>query len=204
MTLTPHWRALLWLLGYFVPRYSLGSWLDSLHPYAVYTFEVFYVTAFFYAHRHALRFRFKPRALLGAEALLALIFGGACRVGCNLLHIPFPLDLSAPEIMVLLLIVAPLLEEALYRQALLLPLDRLLAGNRLVVVKISALLFSASHFEALWTLRPELHGFVWYQGAYTLGLGLWLASAYYRHGGWGATLVLHFAFNLGFFVADRL
>ena len=203
MALSPHVQSLFWLLGYFIPRYGAGALLDSLHPHATYVFELLFVAAYFFCNYAALRIKAKLGLRFVAEVILAVCLGGTARVGCTLLNIPFPLDLSSQELIVLLLVVSPILEEALFRQALLLPLEQLLKGRKTAIIAVSALLFSAGHLAALFILPPEYHGFIYYQGAYTMVLGLWLGHAYYRYGGLVAAVLLHGGFNLGFFVADR-
>lgn len=140
----------------------------------------------------------RTRALAFGGAI-SLVAGGAIYRFAEAKGIAIPFDLSSREAVVFLILVAPVLEEAIFRYFLWKPIE--LLTNRTIALLITTLLFSYSHFHAYWFYPSEIHPFIFYQSAYTLGVGLAAGYFVWRYNAiWGAILV-HFAFNIGFYLA---
>ena len=60
-----------------------------------------------------------------------------------------------------------------------------------------------SHLPALWFLPEEFHGFIGFQLFYTLLLGWICAKSRVKTNGMLEPVVLHFAFNLIFYIAVK-
>jgi hypothetical protein len=113
-----------------------------------------------------------------------------------------PFDFSSTETLVLLLAVGPVLEELLYRGAIWRLFEFLFtgAGQRTwMIVIATSLLFSFSHYHAVFSVPEEFQGFIHFQTLYTLGLGLACAFLRWRVGLLGSILG-HVLFNVGFWL----
>ncbi|MEZ4872732.1 MAG: CPBP family glutamic-type intramembrane protease [Bdellovibrionales bacterium] len=111
-----------------------------------------------------------------------------------------PLDLEQPLTVALLLLVAPLLEELVFRFALWECFQNIVKKPVIIIV-FTALLFSLSHFKAVFYLPKEFHPFIIYQTIYTLLLGLILGWQKHRRNSLPHAITGHFYFNLGFYLA---
>jgi membrane protease YdiL (CAAX protease family) len=99
-----------------------------------------------------------------------------------------------------LLILAPVIEELIFRHVFFGIFDRYFYRTHLLLLS-SAVLFSLSHVAALWVLPNEFHGFIYIQLIYTLVLGWICAKSRYQTGNALEAIVLHFVFNLIFYFA---
>lgn len=99
-----------------------------------------------------------------------------------------------------LLILAPLVEELVFRYAILGASLAAIESKRKVVL-ISAILFSISHLPGLWHLPEPFRPFIYIQLAYTFILGWIIAKARVRSGSVWEPIALHFIFNLCFYAA---
>lgn len=113
--------------------------------------------------------------------------------------------LSAPfkyiELLFLqILILAPLIEEFLFRYAIFGALEKYF-HNKNYLLLCNALLFSLSHAPAIYILPKEFHGFIYAQLIYTFFLGWICAKARLKTGSIIEPIILHFIFNLIFYVA---
>jgi len=195
--------AIVALAVYVLVRFVLEGWLDSLHAYASYFFEVFFTLTVFFFFRAPLSFHFDRSKELKYESLAALGLGLIVFKLALVIPVVIPFDFTAGSLVFMLLVVAPLLEEFLFRGALWLAFEALTKSRKAAWV-LSALLFSFGHFFAYFKVPAEYKSFVVYQAAYTLVLGFWWGRSLIRQGSLWATVFLHFWFNLGFYIAWRL
>ncbi len=194
---------ILLLFLYLVPRFFFFSWFETLPEYTGYFLEAVYCAVLFWVYREDLRFRFP----LEWGNLFLFILQFFC--GMVLFYFAFyaqfliPWDFSDPAMVFALLVVSPILEEAIFRQALWVPLTKIFSRKR-DVVTASAVLFAIAH-GIVWFLVPaELRPFVLFQMIYTLFLGLFWGWQRLRTGSLLFVILLHLLFNSGFWIAERL
>lgn len=116
-------------------------------------------------------------------------------------------NLNAPfkyvsNITIKLIIIAPIIEEFLFRAAFHRILKDFLQGKQLFVC--SGLLFSFSHSYGLFTLPKEFHGFFIFQIIYTFFLGYFIAQLFESKKNLVDAIVPHFIFNLIFLISVHL
>lgn len=130
-------------------------------------------------------------ALLGVGYLLATLTRPLS------INIPFQLDTTAS--LIELLLVAPLLEELLFRGVFWGSL-RSLTSNTLMISTVITFLFALSHFEAFSRVSQDIRPFIIYQTSYVALLSV--ACNFLRSSSKSLTTPMmgHFTFNLGFFL----
>jgi membrane protease YdiL (CAAX protease family) len=198
--------AATWVLGFVTSRSLLLSWLNQFHDFAQYGFDLAYcAVTFFIFTRPAFRLRFSPRRLHGIWIAIMALSGFVIAGVARLTSLPIPWDLTDPTLITLALVVAPILEELLFRGALWKSMleieDRIpYFKNRAGVLPAIAtsILFSLAHFEIYFHAPAEIHPFILYQTGYTLLMGLALAHILRQERSLFLLMSLHFAFNLGF------
>ncbi len=99
-----------------------------------------------------------------------------------------------------LLVLAPLVEEFVFRYAIM-GASLVALDSRKKAVLLSAVLFSISHLPGLWHLPEPFKPFIYIQLVYTFFLGWIIAKARVRTGGVWEPVALHFLFNLCFYIA---
>jgi membrane protease YdiL (CAAX protease family) len=102
-----------------------------------------------------------------------------------------------------LLLFAPVLEELVFRQTF----QRFLinqVGGKYVTSMLVASLFAFSHLAGLQVLPVDYVPFIGFQVFYTFALGLICGQAMLRFHSVFAPIVLHFIFNLTFYIALQL
>ncbi|MNT17949.1 CAAX amino terminal protease self- immunity [compost metagenome] len=189
---------------FFFARYILDFYLADLGEFASYAFELAFVVVmgFFLRDQLNLKVDFSKKVwitlfltlIAGYVVFKAAIYGG--------ILIPFEFDYLLTVF--LLLVVAPILEELLFRFVFMNANSKVIK-NKFIVVLLSALVFSLAHFNALRYVPEIVRGFVIYQGLYTLVLGSVTAMVYYvmTERRILAAIGVHFLFNLGFFLASQ-
>lgn len=118
------------------------------------------------------------------------------------------LDIEAPFRLVNglewhLLLFAPLLEELVFRQTFQRFLINQYGGKRITSMLVAAI-FAFSHIIGLVVLPVEYVPFIGFQVFYTFVLGLICGQALLRFHSVLAPIVLHFIFNLSFYIAMQL
>lgn len=99
-----------------------------------------------------------------------------------------------------LLILAPILEEFVFRYALMgASLESINNENKAML--LGAFLFSLSHLPGVWHLPGEFHPFIYVQLTYTFFMGWVICKARVRTGGVVEPIFLHFLFNLCFYIS---
>ncbi|HVJ64891.1 MAG TPA: CPBP family glutamic-type intramembrane protease [Bdellovibrionota bacterium] len=186
------------LIGLFVVlRTVLDPWMRSLPVWTAYGVEAAIALFFIYLNFRKIAFRFAVRAAQGWHLLLSVALGALIAYVGTVSGHGVPFDFSRTELWIQLVVVAPLLEEALFRLFLWNGLRPAVRSERQVLV-ITSLLFSLSHFAAYFYVPPEFRGFVVYQSLYTLGLAFYWGIVRMRTGSWLAPVALHFVLNLSF------
>ena len=186
---------------YLVIRFGFTQQLDGLGEYASYVFEVVCLAITILLVGGAFLSTLRPAKAASYGMIIALIAGFAALKGAVALDMFVPFDLQAKETILLLLIVAPLLEESIFLFMLWQPVQ-ILTKKPVIALLVSALLFSYSHFHAIWFTPPEVHQFIIYQSLYTLVLALGCGYYVYRYSSLASAICIHFAFNLGFYIAS--
>lgn len=186
---------------YLVIRFGFTRQLDEAGSYASYIFEVLCLSVAIAMYRKRIFSSFKISlstvygiiAGLGAGYGIFKIAGG--------LSIDIPFDLEGTETLLFLLVVAPILEESIFRFLVWQPLQYI--SQRPIVPLVStSLIFSYSHLHAIWFVPEEIQSFIFYQTVYTFLLGLACGFYIYRYSSLASAILVHFAFNLGFYLAS--
>lgn len=197
-------RQAIWALLavlYLVIRFIFTVQLDSFGPYSSYIFETIDVgLAFALAGRTVIGYWRVSRLVLVA-ATGSLVMGFAIFRSAGLAGIAIPFDLNGGETLVFLLLVAPVLEELIFRFFLWQPIEAL-AKNSFVAWLATSLIFSYAHLHAIWNVPSSIHPFIAYQTVYTLFLGLGCGYFVFRGRSLAGAIAVHFAFNLGFYLAS--
>lgn len=114
------------------------------------------------------------------------------------LSLTIPFQLQDKQTIALLLVVAPCLEEALFRMAIWEPLEDLLRAAW-VVIFTTSFIFSFAHFFAWWRVPEQFHAFILYQTAYVFVLAFYCGLRRLQTGSMLISVIVHFGFNLGFY-----
>jgi membrane protease YdiL (CAAX protease family) len=121
------------------------------------------------------------------------------------INISFWLKLNVPfkyvdNLIIQLLILAPIIEECVFRGAFIEFSEKLKMNKEMTIVS-NSLFFSLSHLPAIWNLPKEFHSFIGLQLFYTLILGAICTSSRLKTKGIIAPILLHFIFNAVFYIA---
>lgn len=174
----------------------------EISAYYSYAFEIAFVLVAAYVFWDRVRIG-KPCTRRDAvSSAVALGLGFLAYRGAGWVGIQIPFDFSSLEVVFLLLVLAPLLEEAVFRLALWEAISATCA-RPWVVLLATTLLFSGGHFAAYGFVPEEYRSFVLYQAAYVVLLGLGAGWRRLESGAVGPAIAVHFCFNLGFLVASR-
>jgi membrane protease YdiL (CAAX protease family) len=194
---------LLLLLTIFAGRYLWGHELEAYWWPLTYLIEALFILIVFIAFKKELLKITQWYKGYPKKIILFLSLGALARFTLTLLGYKLPWDLSQPLAMGMLLIIAPFLEELLYRGALWILFQRLI--QKVTYVHwITSLLFSLSHLHPIWFVDDVWKPMIYFQTFYTLLLGYGCGRAVKeKHSIWLA-MIKHLAFNFGFFLCDRL
>ena len=187
---------------FFILRYAFDENIAVLHDYVSYAIELIFVAIAGFFFKDQINWKItltKKSFTVGAVAL-----GAGYGIYEFAVHrdivIPFEFNTALP--IFFLLIVAPFLEELLFRFVLIGANNRFVQ-NQYVLIGLSAIAFSMAHFNALRYVPEVLRGFVIYQGIYTFLLGSACAVVYIRTNRRILNAIgVHFLFNLGFYLAS--
>lgn len=186
---------------YLIIRFVFTNWLDSFGPYASYWLEVIDVCiAWFLAGSNFFNYFTVDRKILFCS-LGSLFVGFAIFRITGFAEIQIPFDLKGTETLVFLLLVAPFLEELIFRFFIWQPIEWL-TGKPIIAWLVTSLMFSYSHLHSIWFLPKEIHSFVVYQTIYTLILGLACGFFKFRNNSIAGAVLVHFGFNLGFYLGS--
>lgn len=186
---------------YLVIRFGFTRQLDALGSYGSYIFEVLCVSAAIALFGKNISSSIKIFKSVSYGMVIGLGAGFGIFKLADALSIAIPFNLKGTETILFLLVVAPILEEAIFRFLVWQPVQYI--SKRPIVALIStSLIFSYSHLHAIWFVPPEVHNFIIYQAAYTFLLGLACGFYVYRYSSLACAILIHFAFNLGFYLAS--
>lgn len=141
-------------LIYLIIRFGFTAKLDSLGLYAAYTYEVICVIAAIILVGPKTSQYFKPKRSATLAIVLAFGAGFSAYKLAGVFGIQVPFDLSSNQIMILLLVVAPILEEGIFRFLLWKPIELLFQKPKLTLIATS-LLFSYAHLHAVWSIAAK-------------------------------------------------
>lgn len=194
--------AALVLIMYLLGRMALDPvlWRD-LSPYHAYAFEVVLVGSAFYFFRRHFSLAVPRLGWIVPAFVLSLAAGHGIHDLATYSHLVIPFDLQDKETVLLLLLVAPLLEEMIFRMAIMDALGNFIKKEAFVLI-ISSMLFALGHLQAMWVVPHEFRIFVLYQTLYTTLLGLGAGWARMETKSLFAPVIVHFGFNLGFYLGS--
>lgn len=180
-------------LSFLMLRFGLDHvfWRE-ISVYWSYLFEAAFVAASFR------RWKWGRAPRLGRLGRLMALGAAAGAISCaavRALAIPIPFDFSSVETMFLLLMLAPTLEEGIFRWGLWNPI----LSPRWAWAATSVV-FSAAHALSLASVPEAYRGFIVAQTVYTLGLGLLAGWGRLTTGHVLGGVAVHAGFNLAFWV----
>lgn len=183
---------------YFVVRMLADSlFWRQISEYYSYAFELAFVALVAWYYRSRRSIIKLPTTRDAMAAVLAFVAGFFAYRGAGWMRLPIPFDLSTAETLTLLLVVAPVLEEAIFRMALWEALKSWTPKGGWLIAW-TTVLFASAHLSAFPFVPPMYKGFVLYQTAYVTLLGLAAAYTRMRSGALVPAIAVHAAFNLGF------
>lgn len=195
--------AIVLLLFYFVVRYGFEHWLDGFGLYGSMGFEAIFCLLTVICFWQEITWRATPKRSFLFELIAALVGGFVVYKLAGRLNAPVPFDLRSNLVLIMLLVIAPVLEESIYRLAIWQSAYQITKDKGLTVA-VSALAFSWGHFHAFFFVPEEIKPFVLYQTCYTFLLGLWWGFARARYRTVFVGMAFHLLFNLGFYLASRI
>lgn len=197
------------MIGFFVLviAYFAFSWGLPWHklPSTIsfsYIFDLLFALGVSFFFRLPWKFKLK----LNKQLLVASAEVIALAVGC--LAAIFYMDIETPFRLVNglewhLLFFAPILEELVFRQTFQRFLINQVGGKRVTSMLVAAI-FAFSHLVGLQVLPAEYVPFIGFQVFYTFVLGVLCGQALLRFHSVFAPMILHFLFNLSFYIALQL
>ncbi len=195
--------AIILLVVFIFVRILLETIWRSLSEYYSYFFELFFIALTFFIYRKRITVWKKLRLKDWLIALLSLASGLVIYKLASPLGLIVPFDFKARETLFFLLIVAPLLEEALFRGALWETLKGFSSRGWFLIIG-STFLFSIGHLASFWFVPEEFKSFVLYQATYVIFLALVLGRQRLKTNSLSVPVVIHFVFNLGFYLGFYL
>lgn len=185
---------------YLIGKFGFSVQIEQLGLYASYVVEVLFIGAvlIFYPKSTTAISHFS-QGRLAFEGLLSILLGIVTYKATDPLGLAIPFNLNDTKILSLLLILGPILEEALFRRALWIPIEILLKKQSFVIFTTS-LLFAWGHFFAYFSFPNEWRDFIVYQTCYAFIISLWWGSRYSKTRALSVPIVLHLGFNGGFYL----
>lgn len=187
------------LLFYLIVEFGFGHVLDQWHAWARYAFEIGFAAAAIVLQSLRVQFRFPFDKRYAAQLPLALLGGTTAYAACAWLDFNIPFDFTNAKELTLFLLLGPVIEELVYRQALFPAMERLYR-ERWPALLANAALFAYSHFYAYFFVPEEFRPFILGQSAYAFLAGLWWARTFQRTRSVTASTALHVVFNFGFYL----
>ncbi|MBI3556538.1 MAG: CPBP family intramembrane metalloprotease [Deltaproteobacteria bacterium] len=187
------------LLLYLTVRFALVQYLDALGHYASYVFEGIFVLAVLGVYRSRIHVSLEKLKAVLPDCVLALPLGFGVYKFALYFGIPVPFDFADHETLLFLLVLAPFLEELIFRQALWYSAETLTARPT-ATLAITTVIFGSAHFQAYFYVSSEVQHFVVYQTLYALLIGLWWGYRYMKTQSVAVPIALHLLFNLGFYL----
>lgn len=195
------WLYIGLILLYLIPSFSFDFtfefWQQGLLPYY---FELFFVLISIALFKD--KFNIKSKNGKTKHYLRYLVGGMITITFCKLFSTKIPFDLNASGIIVFLVLIAPILEELIFRFSLWHAFESL-NGTKQFALMLTTILFSLAHFKAVLLIAPAFLTFVAFQSVYTLVLGYRLGLRYDKNRNILEVIILHMLFNLGFLIGYK-
>lgn len=177
-------------------------WRDIEEFYSL-IFEFLFVGGAYFVFREKIILWVKPRSEDLISYLSLVIFGIFIYRAADWIHVPSPFDLSGSKTVMLLLVLAPILEELIFRMALW--ESSVAVFNRpKVTIIVTSVLFALGHFLSYWAVPPEYKTFILYQTVFTFLLSLVIGMHKLKRVAVSSAIFMHFSFNFGFYVSSHL
>lgn len=176
--------------------------LRSISEYYSYLFEVGFVVFAGWIYRDQITFFKVPSKTDVVGMVVAFLFSFMIYKIADWFQIQIPFDLQSQETVFLLLLLAPVLEEAIFRMALWQAFVSFISNSWLVIF-LTTIFFGLGHFNAYWFVPEEYKSFVIYQTSYVMLLGFGVGWVRYRSQAIISPIFVHFCFNLGFYLGAR-
>jgi membrane protease YdiL (CAAX protease family) len=187
----------------FSGRYFWGHKLEQNYWWSTYLIELIFIISVLIFYSKDIKKFLKWNSSFIKKAIIFLLFGGLSRFFIYLGGWSIPWDLNDPLTIFILLIIAPLLEESLYRGAIWILLSKMINGPKKILGLTSGL-FSLSHLYPIWFVDKRFAPMIYTQTIYTLILGLGCGQALLKHKSFGLSVLRHFMFNVGFYFLSRM
>ena len=192
------------LIFYTTVRIGFNSIWESISPIYSYLFELIFVGVVYWYYQNKKSIKLfqienKNHTLL---RLLPWPFIGyfIYRLAAHSTII-IPFEFKSATNIILLLVVAPILEELIFRLALWEAVDEI-NQNKEVQIWISSILFSIGHLISFYMLPPDYRPFVMYQAVYVVILGIGASKMRQESKGIIGSILVHFLFNFGFYLGS--
>jgi membrane protease YdiL (CAAX protease family) len=186
------------LFLYLIPSYLFDFvfdfWQEGLVPYY---FEFIYIAICIFIFKN--QFKIKNQGKQTRHFLRYFIGGIVTILYCKIFATELPFDLGSRTIFFIIVFLAPILEELIFRFALWNAIEKI-TGCSKVAHTLTTILFSLAHFKAILIITPRYMTFVTFQALYTLILGHTLGMRYRKNRNVLEVIILHILFNLGFFL----
>jgi membrane protease YdiL (CAAX protease family) len=191
----------LFIIVYLVFRMAMETFWQH-YFYFSYGFEVIFVALAFWVYRKNFSFNRKFDQYDSLSVFLGFVAGFLTYKSANSLNLIVPFDFTALQTILFLLVVAPILEELIFRMALWEAFASLW-NNIWFVIATTSFLFALGHFTAYWFVPNELKPFVYFQTTYVFMLAIALGWQRQRKNNLASAMALHFLFNLGFYFGSK-
>jgi len=194
--------SLVFVFGYLLLRMVLDFvFWRGLSPYAAYGFEILFILlGFQFLEKRKFLFKFETKYLT-TDLLIPTFAGWTVYRLASFSDLSIPFDLRSVETVFLLLILAPVLEEAIFRGVFWTALKNVCKKPSTILIA-TTLLFALGHLQAILFVPAAYRIFVLYQTMYVILLGLWAGWRRLEGGALSPAVMVHFGFNLGFFLAS--
>lgn len=187
---------------YLTTRVLLNSIWDQFPEYFVYIYELILVAISCWVYKNE---EVKPWSTgyiknYFIQLIPWLPLGFIVHWLAKVSNVSFPFDVTHPKTIFLLLVLAPVLEELIFRYMLWIAIEKFIKKTEWQIW-ISALFFSLGHVVIMLILPTEFRAFVLYQAAYVVALSIGASYLRIKTKGMIAPIAVHFLFNLGFYLA---
>ncbi len=189
------------IIFYITTRVLLNSIWDQFPIYLSYIYEIILVALSYWVYKNEeikpwTKGRYKEYLY---QMLPWLPLGFILHLLAKISGITIPFDITHLTTTLLLLIVAPVLEELIFRYMLWIAVEKFIKKPEWQIW-ISAIFFSLGHVIIMMTIPMEFRAFVLYQAAYVLVLSIGASYLRMKSKGMLAPITVHFLFNLGFYL----
>lgn len=188
--------SVLIIMLFFIIEYILRQKIDALFEYSGYLAEITYIFITMFVFRdHIKTKKIVFNKNFNLLLISAFFFGYFSMFFAHRTEIVVPFDFNSKEVLIFLLLVGPIVEELLFREAIWTAFNIIGLKNGTVI--LTSLMFSFSHFYSVWSAPPVYEKFIMYQSVYTLILAF-LCAAVRIMSNVGGAILLHLVFNFGF------